>query len=510
MTQLPRTVLLVATVLVSLAVLAHASVHPYKGNRFFHTADAFLFRGGREGLFSSTPEAMAHWTTVGTGVANGKAYVRFQHLTFHRPIWEARDAPAAGPTGLIEALLFEVGDRARIGYTSPTGTRSFCCTPELVRKTGCNPGHLIVKPSEVDAQWPRVVEINFMGNDSSVEAAPSEVHISRTGMYYLWFVICDKNLAEVAVTGETVWKNPRGYLPGMMTPYLNFFGAMSIAYLLLGLLWLLQYCRFWRDLLQLQHCVTAVVALGMLEMSAWYFDFVNFNASGFRPVDITVWAVTLGAVRKTVSRVLILVVAMGFGVVRPTLGGLSGRVLSLGAAYFLASECLDVLQNVGAVDDLSSGEKVVLVLPVAVLDAVFILWIFTALARTLAQLQSKRTTHKLELYRKFTNTLAIAVMVAVGWIGYEIYFKVSDPFNERWQSDWITGCFWHLLTLLLLSIICLLWAPSQTATRYAYSEDVADEDDEVSTALVKMAQAEAEQGKEGVEEEDELEQGKLL
>eukprot|EP00475_Leptophrys_vorax_P027983 TRINITY_DN4013_c0_g2_i1.p2 TRINITY_DN4013_c0_g2~~TRINITY_DN4013_c0_g2_i1.p2 ORF type:complete len:337 (+),score=12.61 TRINITY_DN4013_c0_g2_i1:138-1013(+) len=206
---------------------------------------------------------------------------------------------------------------------------------------------------------------------------------------------------------------------------------MSIAYLLLGLLWLLQYSRFWRDVLQLQNCITAVVALGMVEMSAWYFDFVNFNATGSRPIGITVWAVSVGAVRKTVSRILILVVAMGFGVVRPTLGGLSGKVMALGGAYLLAAECLDVMQNVGAVDDLSSGEKVALVLPVAVLDAVFILWIFTALSKTLSQLQAKRTTHKLDLYRRFTNALALSVLASVGWIGYEIYFKVSDPFNGR-------------------------------------------------------------------------------
>ncbi|CAI7864405.1 unnamed protein product, partial [Closterium sp. NIES-54] len=465
--------------LLGLIARANASVHTYKGNRFFHTADAFLFRGGREGLFSSTPEAVAHWTTIGKAVANGKAYVRFQHLTFHRPIWEARDAPVAGQTGLIEALLFEVGDRARIGHTSPTGTRSFCCTPELVRKTGCNPGHLIVRPRDDDSKWPRVVEINFMGNDSAVEAAASEMHITRTGMYYLWFVICDKNLAEVSVTGGTVWKNPSGYLPGMMTPYLNFFGAMSIAYLLLGLLWLVQYARFWRDVLQLQHCITAVLFLAMVEMAAWYFDFVNFNASGYRPIGITVWAVSVGAVRKAVSRVLILVVAMGFGVVRPTLGGLSGKVVALGAAYLVAAEGLDVMQNVGAIDDLSSGERVILVLPVAVLDAAFILWIFTALSKTLAQLQAKRTTHKLELYRRFTNMLALSVLISVAWIAYEIFFKVTDPFNERWQADWITGCFWHVLTFSLLCVICILWAPSQASTRYAYSEDAPDEDDEL-------------------------------
>jgi Lung seven transmembrane receptor len=57
-----------------------------------------------------------------------------------------------------------------------------------------------------------------------------------------------------------------------------------------------------------------------------YFDYVNFNATGFRPVLTTVWAVFLGCVRKTLSRMLVLVVSMGFGVVLPYLGAMQRKV----------------------------------------------------------------------------------------------------------------------------------------------------------------------------------------
>eukprot|EP00475_Leptophrys_vorax_P027981 TRINITY_DN4013_c0_g1_i2.p1 TRINITY_DN4013_c0_g1~~TRINITY_DN4013_c0_g1_i2.p1 ORF type:complete len:318 (+),score=38.37 TRINITY_DN4013_c0_g1_i2:86-955(+) len=259
---------------------------------------------------------------------------------------------------------------------------------------------------------------------------------------------------------------------------------MSVLYMVVGLVWFAQYFRHWRDVLQLQHCITAVIALSMLEMASWYFDFVNFNASGSRPYGITIWAATLGSVRKAVSRVLVLVVAMGFGVVRPTLGGLSGKVMALGTGYFAAVELLDVMQNVGAIDDLNSSERLFLVLPVAVLDAVFILWIFSSLSKTLALLQTKRSSSKLDLYRRFTNGMALAVLVSVAWIGYEMYIRLSDPFNEKWEADWVTGCFWHVLQYVLLCAICVLWAPSQNSTRYAYSEDAPEDEDEVALASI--------------------------
>lgn len=37
-------------------------------------------------------------------------------------------------------------------------------------------------------------------------------------------------------------------------------------------------------------------------------------------------------------------------------------------------------------------------------------------------LQIRKSTAKLELYRKFTNSLAVSVLLSVAWIGYEVWF----------------------------------------------------------------------------------------
>ena len=160
---------------------------------------------------------------------------------------------------------------------------------------------------------------------------------------------------------------------------LPFYGVLSLAYLALGAAWVVASAAKWRTLMPLQYCVALVVALGMAESSAWYFDYVNFNATGYRPYAATVFAVLLGSARKALSRSLVLVVAMGYGVARPTLGGLTRDVVGLSLAYFVAASALDLEANLGKVDDLTSTARLVLVAPVAFLDATYILWIFTAL-----------------------------------------------------------------------------------------------------------------------------------
>nr|GMD66445.1 transmembrane protein 87A [Ipomoea batatas] len=76
-------------------------------------------------------------------------------------------------------------------------------------------------------------------------------------------------------------------------------------------------------------------------------------------------------------------------------------------------------EYVGTINDVSGKARVFLVLLDAFLDAFFILWVFTSLSRTLEQLQAKRSSVKLDLYRQFSNALEVTIIASVAWIGYE-------------------------------------------------------------------------------------------
>lgn len=391
-------------------------------------------------------------------------WTRFENVSFSRGTDAAEELSEVElGNALVLVILFEAADRDNIGGSAYGGQRAICCTSDLAKVEGCKQGEVIKRPSATNLNWPIVLNVKFEGDDLSTTMDFNEVAIKKTGMYNLFFVACDPKLKGMVMSGKTIWKNPDGYLPGRMAPLKKFYVFMVVAYLVLSIAWLFQYVRFWDDVLLLQHCITAVIALGLLEMILWYFDYVNFNNTGMRPVAITTWVVTIGAVKKTISRILILSMSMGYGVVRPTLGGLTTKVLLLGVTYLVASELLDVTEYVGAINDVSGRAKLILVLPDAFLDAFLILWIFTSLSKTLEQLQvfytyfpnlytlwlnhctllmsfsssvfslwnksnlgiimfqAKRSSVKLDIYRKFANALAVTVISSVAWIGYEVW-----------------------------------------------------------------------------------------
>ncbi|KAJ4791664.1 Transmembrane protein 87A [Rhynchospora pubera] len=459
----PKPSLVVPLMVIFLSLLslgAKASVHDYKGQKFVSSGNAFILHGGSEGLFAS------HFS-FNSSEPNGGSFIRFEKITVKR----SHELTALNKSSSVYAIMFEVLDRDTLGGSAYGGQKAICCTPDLSKLGACTEGTIIYHSSNHSNNWPQLLTATFKPGETEA-AIPSEtIRIAQTGMYNLYFIYCDPDFEGVLIEGKTIWKNPSGYLPGRMAPLMMFYGLMSLAFVALGAYWFYQYSLFWRDVMPLQNCITLVITLGMLETTLWYFDFTEFNVTGIRPAGTTFWAATFGTIRKTLSRALILLVSMGFGVVKPTLGGITSKVLLLSGTFFVASEVLELVENVGIVSDQSAKAKLLFVFPVAMLDAVFVIWIFTSLTRTLNKLQARRMTAKLEMYRKFTNALVVATVVSLGWIGYEIYFRLTDVYNEKWQTAWVIPALWQVISFSVLCVICSLWAPSQNSTRFTYSED---------------------------------------
>ena len=108
---------------------------------------------------------------------------------------------------------------------------------------------------EKEDGWPKLLDIYFEDNQTIAYSFEEAITIEKTGMYYLWFVICDEYLSAATVRGQTTWKNPMGYLPGMMYPHIKFFGVMSLLYMTLAVGWMLLYARHWQVRLAYLYCL---------------------------------------------------------------------------------------------------------------------------------------------------------------------------------------------------------------------------------------------------------------
>lgn len=286
------------------------------------------------------------------------------------------------------------------------------------------------------------------------------------------------------VTSRMEIVNPIGYLSAIDWPLLPFFGSMCLLYLLFGFLWLGLCARYWREMLRIQFCISGVIFLGMLEKALFYAEYQSINSTGVSVRGAAMLAELVSCVKRSVARMLVLIVCLGYGIVKPRLGQLQHKVIALGLVYFVFSAVESSMRSMGPRFNLSR-KVLYATIPLAVTDAVICWWIFSSLVQTIRNLRVRRNLVKLSLYRHFTNTLVFCVVCSVVFMAWTVGRHKFAVCITAWREVWIDDAFWHLLFSVILFVIIVLWRPSQNNQRYAFTplldvgNDSDDEDEEV-------------------------------
>uniref|UniRef100_A0A8C5MLU8 Transmembrane protein 87A n=1 Tax=Leptobrachium leishanense TaxID=445787 RepID=A0A8C5MLU8_9ANUR len=277
-------------------------------------------------------------------------------------------------------------------------------------------------------------------------------------------------------------KGPYNYLSLADYPRMMFFMVMCIIYVLFGVLWLAWSACYWRDLLRIQFWVGAVIFLGMLEKAVFYAEFQNIRYKGESVEGAVILGELLSALKRSLARILVIIVSLGYGIVKPRLGATLHKVVMAGALYLLFSGMEGVLRVTGAQSDLAS----LAFIPLAFLDTALCWWIFISLTQTMKLLRLRRNVVKLSLYRHFTNTLILAVVASVVFIIWTtMKFRLVECQSD-WQELWVDDAIWRLLFSMILFAIMILWRPSANNQRFAFSPlTEEDEDDELQEPMLK-------------------------
>jgi len=276
---------------------------------------------------------------------------------------------------------------------------------------------------------------------------------------------------------------------------------MALLYLFVGIYWLVLSLKHKSQILKLQNYIAGVIFLGVIEMATLYFDYLGYNISGENYVGAMMVGVIVSTIKKSISRLLVLVVSMGYGVVKPTLGAERNRVIFLGLLYTTFSGTLNIIELVQRTPAFSTLVVFLVVFSVAVLDTIFYWWIFLSLLRTIQQLTTRKQPIKLEMYKRFFGTLVVSGILSSIIIVIQLFIGVMSDADAMWRSLWVWPAFWHLLYFAILVAIVILWRPTNNNTRYAYQE-VTDDSTEEEVVLQPIGMGETTQRKKDDKKED--------
>lgn len=316
------------------------------------------------------------------------------------------------------------------------------------------------------------------GNGTAVQPTvlPPLSSVNEDGIYMLLLHVRSEGNFSLQV--DLSLRGSHGYLSAVDWPFLPFYGVMCGVYVVYAVVWLAVSALQWRDLLRIQFWIGGVIFLGMLEKAVFYAEYQSINATGRSVQGAVLFAEVLSCLKRSLARLLVVVVSLGFGIVKPRLGPMLHRVLGLGAAYFVMASlegCLRTLKPKNTPDRLLT----VLGIGLALLDSAICWWIFSSLSQTTRTLRLRRNVIKLSLYRHFTNTLVFAVLASVVFMVWVTFDHRTAECLTDWKELWFDEGYWHLLFSLVLLVIMVLWRPTNNNKRYAFTPLLDAADDEL-------------------------------
>lgn len=302
--------------------------------------------------------------------------------------------------------------------------------------------------------------------------------VKRTGYYCVSTAAYANKENEFDYTGVVEFRNAFGELPAAQIAKLPFYAAITIVYAFVAMGWGVLYWMNRRDILAVQNYITAILVFLVIEMfMTWlFYDYQNRHGLNAGAKALLVVVSVLSAARNSFSFFLLLIVCMGYGVVKPELGKTMWYVRALAITHFVFGVIYAIASL--AVTPENAGPLVLLVvLPLAGTLTAFYIWTLNSLNHTMKDLMERKQTIKAAMYRKLWWCILISIVVIF------IFFFVNswtfagqsntDFVPNHWQSRWFILDGWlNLVYFFDVVFVAYVWRPTPNNRRFAMSDEV--------------------------------------
>ncbi len=228
-------------------------------------------------------------------------------------------------------------------------------------------------------------------------------------------------------------------------------------------------------------------------------DFQNRNGANAGAKALLIIVGILNAARNSFSFFLLLIVCMGYGVVKPTLGRTMIYVRWLAAAHFVFGLVYSITSLLISPESagtrrhseieilinltFATGPLVLLiVLPLAGTLTGFYVWTLNSLNLTLKDLRERKQHAKEAMYRKLWWAILITVIVIFAFFFFNsfTFASVGDPnfVPNHWKTRWFILDGWlNIVYLADVAWVAYIWRPTANNRRFAMSDEIAQDDD---------------------------------
>lgn len=399
-----------------------------------------------------------------------------------------RLTPTTSHGDIVSLAIFEFRDEGRVGTRIPGegDKKLYVCSQTAIKEKACkkeDEGKFIVGYKSNNGKRNEGVNGTSIYTAAMhlADKSPVSYKITKTGYYCVWLLAYTP--PNLDYSGVVVFQNAYGELPAPQIAKLPFYGGLTIVYAVIGALWAFLYVQHRHDILPVQNYITAIIVFLVVEMATtWaYYDYMNMHGRNAASKVLMTVVSVFNAARNSFSFFLLLIVCMGYGVVKPSLGSLMKPARVLAVLHFVFGVVYSVASL--SITPETAGPFVLLVIvPLSTTLSAFYVWTLNSLKKTMKELEERKQHHKGLMYSRLWWSLAASILAIFGFffvnsltvVGHTSLNFVATNWKRRWfvLDGWL-----NLVYLANLTTIAYLWRPTANNRRFALSDELAQDDD---------------------------------
>ncbi|EPB85932.1 hypothetical protein HMPREF1544_07264 [Mucor circinelloides 1006PhL] len=425
-------------------------------------------------------------------------------------VWSKESIPVSvgkESRGNVSLLVYEWQDFEHLGaYDEKSGETVYVCDQLAVSHKLCSSseiGQFITNLPSDKKNSSSIMTSTFTMTGNQTEMALYKV--DYTG-YYCVALVPAGNDNSTWFEAWVEWKFPYGELPAVDYPKLLLYGTFACIYLAVGIFWFIQSYRNWDDILPVQHFLSAAIFYLIVEMAFNFGFWEAYNQTGKTYSNFCIaygllaLVALLNAGRTSMSFFMLLIVCMGYSVVKPSLGSMMKKCIILACTHFF----FGVIYTLGTMllSPETAGLLILLVIfPLSITMTIFYVWTLNSITGTIRDLELRKQHVKVVMYKRLYRLLLFSVLAVIA-----IFIINMFAFSGRMAIDWAANNWkyrWvmldgllNVLYFIVFLIIVILWRPTSNNARYGLMQISQDEEEalDLEERLRRAEDQEAHQG----------------
>lgn len=384
-------------------------------------------------------------------------------------------------SGVVVAI-YEYKDRVHLGATTGENSIYYICDDFAIDSNLCDESQKDKFIIEDEVYDPHTKTNKTLTNpiltfsQKQLGLHDKKFSVTSTGFYC---VTAFGGNPDIKFEGLVNFRNAYGQLSGSEVNKLPLYGLLAVGYVVAMALYSFAVWKHKHELLPLHKYVLAFfVFLTAETIFVWaYYDIMNEKGINAGVKVYSVFLSILTAGKITFSFFMLLIVALGYGIVYPKLNRNLMRRCQIFAIFAFLVNIGFLLESY--LIDLENGSMLILItlIPMVITMTFFYFLVLRSMTKTVTYLKDQRQVVKLMMYKKLLVIIYASFLVMVAGIVIASFFYAGmsdiDIIEKNWRSSFFITDFWPTLVyFIVFVVIAFVWRPTDTSYMLAASQQL--------------------------------------